>query len=87
VHSDYAVKVKSELGAKGLRVELDLRNEKISYKVREHSHNKIPVILVVGDKEQEQRSVTMRRIGSKDQVSLSLDDAIHSLVMESKAPV
>ena len=85
-HSEYAEQVKNELAAKGLRVETDLRNEKISYKVREHSHNKIPVILVVGDKEREQRAVTMRRIGSKENMSINLDEALQSLSLEAKQP-
>ncbi|MEL6547021.1 MAG: His/Gly/Thr/Pro-type tRNA ligase C-terminal domain-containing protein, partial [Myxococcota bacterium] len=66
--------------------ELDLRNEKIGYKVREHSIQKIPVILAVGTKEAEAKSVSMRRIGSKEQKVLSLDEATESLGQEATRP-
>ena len=62
---DYAREVAHALRAAGLRVELDLRNEKISYKVREHSLAKVPVILAVGRREAEERTVAVRRLGAK----------------------
>ncbi len=70
----------------GLRVEADLRNEKINYKVREHSLAKIPVLLVVGKKEAEERTVSIRRLGSQNQSSMPLDAALAALVAEALPP-
>jgi threonyl-tRNA synthetase len=83
---DYAVKVRDDLRKAGLRAEVDLRNEKINYKVREHSLAKVPVILVVGKREMDEQAVNMRRLGSQDQKSMSLVDAIAALVAEATAP-
>jgi threonyl-tRNA synthetase len=83
---EYAVKVRDACRAAGLRAEADLRNEKINYKVREHSHAKVPAILVVGRREVEEESVNLRRLGSKDQQSLSLEDAISVLSEEAVPP-
>jgi threonyl-tRNA synthetase len=80
---DYADEVVAQLEAAGLRVEADKRNEKISYKVREHSVEKIPVLLAVGQREVEERNVAMRRLGSKKQAVLSLDDAVSELSREA----
>jgi threonyl-tRNA synthetase len=82
----YAVRVRDDLRKAGLRVEADLRNEKINYKVREHSLAKVPVILVVGKREMDEQAVNMRRLGSQDQKSMSLVDAISALVAEATAP-
>ena len=70
----------------GLRAEMDLRNEKINYKVREHSLAKIPVLLVVGKKEAEERTVSIRRLGSQNQTSMPLDAALAALVAEALPP-
>ncbi|WP_342641280.1 threonine--tRNA ligase [Rhodoligotrophos ferricapiens] len=83
---DYATEVANALASAGLRVDTDLRNEKINYKVREHSLAKIPVILVVGKRERDERSVNVRRLGSKDQESLSLDKVIARLAEEAVPP-
>ncbi len=83
---DYAEEVTKLLKANGLYAKSDLRNEKISYKVREHSVAKIPVIAVVGAKEKEERTVTVRRIGSDKQEVIKLDDFIKALVEEAKMP-
>ena len=83
---DYAVKVRDDLRKAGLRAEVDLRNEKINYKVREHSLAKVPVILVVGKREMDELAVNMRRLGSQDQKSMSLVEAIAALVAEATAP-
>ncbi len=83
---DYALKVRDDLRKAGLRAEADLRNEKINYKVREHSLAKVPVILVVGKREMDEQAVNMRRLGSQDQKSMSLVDAIAALVAEATAP-
>ncbi len=83
---DYAMEVRSQLRALGLRVEADLRNEKINYKVREHSLAKVPVILAVGKREMEEKTVSVRRLGSQNQTMMSLADAITSLVAEAVPP-
>jgi threonyl-tRNA synthetase len=70
----------------GLRVELDLRNEKINYKVREHSLAKVPVLLVVGKKEAETRTVSIRRLGAQEQKVVGLDEAIAALAAEAVPP-
>ena len=69
-----------------LRAELDLRNEKINYKVREHSVAKVPVLLVVGKKEAETRAVSMRRLGSEKQSVMPLDAALAALADEAVPP-
>jgi len=83
---DYAREVAEAFAARGLRVETDLRNEKINLKVREHSLAKVPVIAVVGAREAEQRGVTLRRLGSQRQESLALEQALNTLAQEAKAP-
>ncbi|WP_068315598.1 threonine--tRNA ligase [Polycladidibacter hongkongensis] len=84
--NEYAEQVHAKLKKAGLAGELDLRNEKINYKVREHSLAKVPVIVVVGKREAEEQSVNIRRLGSKDQTPMSLADAISSLVDEATPP-
>jgi threonyl-tRNA synthetase len=83
---EYAMKVRDDLRKAGLRADADLRNEKINYKVREHSLAKVPVIVVVGKREMDEQAVNMRRLGSQDQKSMSLVDAITALVAEATAP-
>ena len=85
-NDDYACKVLEECKKVGLRAAADTRNEKINYKIREHSNAKIPVILVVGTKEQENETVAMRRLGGKSQEILALDDAVNTLLKESTPP-
>ena len=82
----YAIEVRNALDVAGIRAELDIRNEKINYKVREHSLAKVPAMLVVGQREIEDRKVALRRLGGKDQEFLALDDAIARLVEEGKSP-
>jgi threonyl-tRNA synthetase len=82
----YAKEVLDRLKAAGLRASADLRNEKINYKVREHSVAKVPVIIVVGRREAEERTVSIRRLGGKEQETASLDAAIADLVAEAMAP-
>ncbi|UTP40254.1 threonine--tRNA ligase [Phenylobacterium sp. LH3H17] len=84
--NDYAMRVAQELSAAGLRVETDLRNEKINYKVREHSLAKTPVIAVVGRREAEEGKVALRRLGSDGQQILSLADAVKTLALDADAP-
>ena len=81
---DYAAEVHQAMAGHGLIVEMDLRNETISYKIRQHSVEKIPVILVVGKREADEQKVALRRLGSKRQQILSLDDAVRQLYDEVK---
>ncbi len=83
---DYAGKVLGKLKDAGIRAEADLRNEKINYKVREHSLQKVPVMWVVGKREAEDDTVAIRRLGSQDQAVEKLDKALASLVADSKPP-
>ena len=83
---EYGMEVAEALREAGLNVETDFRNEKINYKIREHSLTKVPVIIVCGRQEAEGRSVNIRRLGSQAQTSMSLDDAVSSLVLEATAP-
>ena len=83
---DYAESVAKKLKRAGLIATADLRNEKINYKVREHSLAKVPVIMVCGMREAEEGSVNIRRLGSRDQTSYSLEDAIAQLVDEAQPP-
>ncbi len=82
----YAEEVTQAARRAGLRVQIDLRNEKINYKVREHSLAKVPVLLVVGKKEAENREVSIRRLGSQDQTVMKLDEALAMLKDEAIPP-
>jgi threonyl-tRNA synthetase len=83
---DYGATVAQKLRDAGLQVETDFRNEKINYKVREHSLAKVPVILVCGMREAEEQTVNIRRLGSRDQASMTLADAIAQLAEEATPP-
>ncbi len=83
---DYAAQVTAKLAAAGLRVETDLRNEKINYKVREHSLAKVPNLLVVGKREAEEGTVALRRLGSDRQQAMPLDEAIALLARDATPP-
>jgi len=82
----YAQEVFNSALSYGLRVEMDLRNEKIGYKVREHSVKKIPFILAVGERESKSRKVAMRRLGSRDQQIIDMAEALSMIQRESLAP-
>ena len=84
--NSYAEEVRAACEAAGLRARVDLSNEKINYKVREHSLAKIPALLVVGKREAENRTVAVRRLGSKDQEILELGQAIARLSAEARPP-
>ena len=84
--NDYAEQVAHTAEAMGLRVERDFRNEKISYKVREHSVMKVPFILAVGGREADAGTVALRRLGSNDQTDLDMNQALEMLRDESLAP-
>jgi threonyl-tRNA synthetase len=83
---DYAIEVLAQARKLGLRVEGDLRNEKINYKVREHSLAKIPVLLVLGKKETAEHKVSIRRLGSQEQTVMGLDEALKALSDEATPP-
>jgi len=84
--NDYAEQVLETLKKAGIRAEADLRNEKINYKVREHSLAKVPVMLVVGKREAEEGKVAIRRLGSQNQEIVALDQAVATLVHEATPP-
>ncbi|WP_321364840.1 threonine--tRNA ligase [uncultured Celeribacter sp.] len=83
---EWAMEVAKALKAAGLRVETDLRNEKIGYKVREHALQKIPVQIALGAREAEERSVSIRRHGTDKTQSLPLEEALQRLVAEAQVP-
>ncbi|KXV79366.1 threonine--tRNA ligase, partial [Gluconobacter japonicus] len=84
--ADYATEVAAKLKAAGLQVETDVRNDKINAKIREHSLARVPVILVVGRREAEERKVAMRRLGGAQQEILGLDEAVKALSTEATPP-
>ena len=83
---DYAKKVSAELDKNKIRNIIDLKNEKINYKIREHSLSKTPILMICGSKEQENQSITLRRLGQEKQDILPLKEAVDLLVKESLAP-
>jgi threonyl-tRNA synthetase len=83
---DYAMELVAAARKKGLRVEVDLRNEKISYKVREHSLAKVPLLLAIGKKEAAERTVSVRRLGSNAQTTMGLEEALAAFVTEATPP-
>lgn len=84
--NDYAIKLKMLLEKKGLRTIIDNRNEKINYKIREHSVSKIPVLMICGSKEVQNNSITIRRLGQEHQQTISLEEAIEKFSSESITP-
>ena len=82
----YAEEIVAQLDKLGIKAEADLRNEKINYKVREHSLAKVPVIAVVGAKERDNRTVTLRRLGTEKQETMSLTDFIAQMKDETQMP-
>ena len=81
--NDYALKIQTLMKEKGIRTEVDLRNEKISYKVREHSSRKVPIIMAIGKNEKANETVSIRRIGSKDTEVMDLDEALKIIEKEN----
>jgi threonyl-tRNA synthetase len=84
---EYGAEVVKQLRQAGIRAELDTRNEKINFKVREHSLAKVPLMVVVGRREAEERTVALRRLGGKDQEVLALDAAVNTIVAEAGSPL
>ena len=83
--NDYALKIQTLLKEKGIRTEVDVRNEKISYKVREHSSRKVPIIIAIGKNEKANETVSIRRIGSKDTEVIDLDKALKLIEKENSS--
>ena len=83
---DFCTDAVAQLKAAGIKAEADLRNEKINYKVREHSLGKVPVILAVGRKEVEDGTVTLRRLGEKQTQVLPLSEVVEMLAADAVAP-
>ena len=84
--NDYAVKVKMLLEKKGLRSIIDVRNEKINYKIREHSVSKIPILMICGAKEVQNKTITIRRLGQEQQQTMGLEEAMKELSKVSRVP-
>ena len=84
---DYAINVKNELIKNGIRADVDLRNEKIGYKIREHSNSKVPIIIAVGKKESQEKTTSVRRIGSSETKTFKLDEIVTTLSKETKSPI
>ena len=83
---EYAHKIEEKFIEKGIRVILDSRNEKINYKVREHSVNKVPYIFVVGVNEVDDKTVAIRKLGSNKQETLNIQDSLNMILKETAAP-
>ena len=83
VHFDYAREIQEKLTAAGVRVEMDDREEKLGYKIREAQMQKIPYMLVIGDKEVEDASVNIRRYGSKDSETINFDEFLATIKAEA----
>ncbi|MDB2700875.1 threonine--tRNA ligase [Alphaproteobacteria bacterium] len=84
--NDYILKINKDLDKVGIRNEIDLRNEKIGYKIREHSNNAVPIIIVIGDKEQKTKTVAVRYLGSKNQENLDLETFIENVKRKCLPP-
>jgi len=83
----YAKKIFEQCMKAGIHSEVDLKNQKINYKIREHSLSKVPILLICGQKEVKDNSVTIRRLGSEKQETLSLDEAINHISQQNKFPI
>jgi Threonyl-tRNA synthetase len=84
---DYAENIYNQFKEKGFKVEKDIRNEKIGYKIREHSASKIPVIIVVGKKEEENNTLSLRRLGSNQSKIYKVDEVLDQLFKEAMSPI
>jgi len=86
-HNKYAKKIFEEIFKEGINCEVDLRNQKINYKIREHSLAKTPLLFICGDKEMKEKSVTIRKLGSEKQEKIKLDKAINKIKLLNKLPI
>jgi len=84
---NYAKKIFKECNKVGINTEVDLKNKKLNYKIREHSLSKVPLLLICGEKEVKGKSVTIRKLGSEKQETLSLDRAIKKISQQNKFPI
>ena len=84
---NYAKKIFDQCLKAGINTEVDLKNQKINYKIREYSLAKVPLLLICGKKEEKDKSVTIRKLGSEKQETLSLDKAIKSISQKNKLPI
>ena len=84
---NYAKKIFEECMKEGINTEVDLKNQKIAYKIREHSLSKVPLLLICGQKEVEKKSVTIRKLGSEKQETIPLDKAVKQLSQKNKFPI
>ena len=71
----------------GINIEVDLKNQKINYKIREHSLSKVPLLLICGEKEVNSKSITIRTLGSEKQETLPIDQAIKNISIKNKSPI
>ena len=86
-HNDYAKKIFKDMFKEGIKCEVDLRNQKINYKIREHSLSKIPLLLICGKKEVSDKSITIRKLGSEKQETLKFTEALKSIKTLNKLPI
>ena len=86
-HNKYAKKIFEDIFKEGINCEVDLRNQKINYKIREHSLAKVPLLFICGDKEMKGKSVTIRKLGSEKQEKIKLDKAISKIKLLNKLPI
>ena len=84
---NYAKKIFEQCMKAGINTEVDLKNQKINYKIREHSLAKVPLLLICGEKEVKDKSVTIRKLGSEKQETISLDQAIENISKQNKFPI
>ena len=85
--NNYAKKVFEQFNKVGITCEMDLKNHKIDYKIREHSLSKIPILLICGKKELDKNTITIRKLGSEKQQTIDLDEAVRNIFSESKSPL
>ena len=86
-HNEYAKKIFKELFKEGIKCEVDLRNQKINYKIRDHSLSKVPFLLICGSKEIKDKSVTIRKLGSEKQETKKLNNAIKEFKQLNNLPI
>ena len=86
-YDNYAKKIYEECIKAGINTEVDLKNQKINYKIREHSLSKVPILLICGQKEVSDKSVTIRKLGSEKQETLPFEKAIKQIVQKNKFPI
>ena len=86
-HNKYAKKIFEDIFKEGINCEVDLRNQKINYKIREHSLAKVPLLFICGEKEMKEKSVTIRKLGSEKQEKISLEKAMNKIKLLNKLPI